>query len=37
MAGSVPSALTIGKDHVVELEPIQLVAPDGTPTTETRY
>jgi 2-oxoisovalerate dehydrogenase E1 component alpha subunit len=35
MAGSVQAPLTSVAD--VELEPIQLVAPDGTPTTETRY
>ena len=34
MAGSVQAPLT---SLDVELEPIQLVAPDGTPTTETRY
>ena len=34
MAGSVQAPLTSVN---VELEPIQLVAPDGTPTTETRY
>ena len=43
MAGSIKAPLTSDADvgdvdraHV-ELEPIQLVAPDGTPTTETRY
>ncbi len=35
MAGSIQAPLTSVVD--VELEPIQLVAPDGTPTTETRY
>ncbi|MDT5098360.1 MAG: 2-oxoisovalerate dehydrogenase component alpha subunit [Mycobacterium sp.] len=34
MAGFVQAPLT---SYNVELEPIQLVAPDGTPTTETRY
>ena len=34
MAGSVQAPLT---SQDVELEPIQLVAPDGTPTPETRY
>jgi hypothetical protein len=34
MAGSVQAPLT---SLDVELEPIQLVAPDGTPTNETRY
>ena len=37
MAGSVRSASTSGKIEAVELEPIQLVAPDGMPTSETRY
>jgi 2-oxoisovalerate dehydrogenase E1 component alpha subunit len=37
MAGSVQSTLTTGEDPVVEVEPIRLVAPDGTPTTEDRY
>ena len=37
MAGSVRSASWSGKNQAVELEPIQLVAPDGTPTAETRY
>lgn len=37
MAGSVQRTLTTDNGHVVELEPIQLVAPDGTPTTEDRY
>jgi 2-oxoisovalerate dehydrogenase E1 component alpha subunit len=32
MAGSVQRTLTPEKHQVVELEPIQLVAPDGTPT-----
>jgi pyruvate dehydrogenase E1 component alpha subunit len=36
MAGIVASTATPG-DSQVELEPIGLVAPDGTPTTETRY
>src|SRR6185312_10550671 len=35
MAGSIKAPLTSVDD--VELEPIQLVAPDGTPTAETRY
>ncbi len=35
MAGSIKAPLTSVAD--VELEPIALVAPDGTPTTETRY
>jgi 2-oxoisovalerate dehydrogenase E1 component alpha subunit len=35
MAGSIQAPLTSIDD--VELEPIALVAPDGTPTTETRY
>jgi len=35
MAGSIQAPLTSVAD--VELEPIALVAPDGTPTTETRY
>ena len=34
MAGFVQASPT---QLSVELEPIQLVAPDGTPTTETRY
>ena len=34
MAGIIAAPLT---QLSVELEPIQLVAPDGTPTTETRY
>jgi pyruvate dehydrogenase E1 component alpha subunit len=34
MAGFVQAPLT---SYNVELEPMQLVAPDGTPTTETRY
>ncbi|MEO3760333.1 pyruvate dehydrogenase (acetyl-transferring) E1 component subunit alpha [Mycobacterium sp. B14F4] len=34
MAGSVQAPLTLSD---VELEPVQLVGPDGTPTTETRY
>jgi pyruvate dehydrogenase E1 component alpha subunit len=37
MAGPVQSSLTTDEDQVVEVEPISLVAPDGTPTTETRY
>ena len=44
MAGSIQAPLTSVADvglpassTEVELEPIQLVAPDGTPTTETRY
>lgn len=37
MAGPVHSTLTTGNGQVVELEPIQLVAPDGTPTPENRY
>jgi 2-oxoisovalerate dehydrogenase E1 component alpha subunit len=35
MAGSVQRTLTPEKPQVVELEPIQLVAPDGTPTSNT--
>jgi 2-oxoisovalerate dehydrogenase E1 component alpha subunit len=37
MAGSVLPPLMAGENLAVEMEPIALVAPDGTPTTETRY
>lgn len=37
MAGYVSSASTSREIEAVALEPIQLVAPDGTPTAETRY
>jgi 2-oxoisovalerate dehydrogenase E1 component alpha subunit len=37
MAGSVRSASTSHTMESVDLEPIRLVAPDGTPTAETRY
>lgn len=37
MAGSIQAPVTSVDEGRVELEPIQLVAPDGTPTTEARY
>ncbi|ULE31834.1 pyruvate dehydrogenase (acetyl-transferring) E1 component subunit alpha [Mycobacterium sp. IDR2000157661] len=37
MAGPVSSASTSREIEAVALEPIRLVAPDGTPTAETRY
>ncbi|MDX1882187.1 pyruvate dehydrogenase (acetyl-transferring) E1 component subunit alpha [Mycolicibacterium sp. 120270] len=37
MAGSIQAPVTSVDEGRVALEPIQLVAPDGTPTTEARY